>query len=583
MPNKLPLGWVQTTLGEIVESSRNRVLPREIPDARYVGLEHIESQTMKLLGHGDASDMRSSSMRFSKGDVLYGKMRPYLNKVWVAAFDGLCSAEFIVFPKCAGLNAQFLALRLNAEDFVRFANGQASGERPRVDFQKVSRFPIDLPPSVEQNRIAAKVQTILSAIENAQSATTRALSRLQRYRTLVLDAAITGDLTSKWRNKHSLLEDGAQLEGRILKARRQKWEADHFTSLKSKTKTPTNDAWKARYREPEPPNVRILPKLPKGWTWTTISRLAAHEDHSITDGPFGSNLKRQHYVKSGPRVIRLQNIGDGVFIDEPAHISRKHFQTLKQFAVHAGDLIIRALGMPAPRACAVPKWLGPAIVKADCIKFKVAAEFVAPQFVLFAINAPSTQKRTQSQIHGIGRPRLKLDEIKNIPLPLPPSNEQKVIVAEVQRRVAAADQLRKRLGQAQRRAQKRKDSVLRDAFAGTLVFQDPSEEPASVLLQQIAFRRSEAQTKHPNRMSKIVRSKKNVLLPLLEVLRKRKRPMTPEQLFRQSGYEQMFNDNECRQEIVDEFYDELQKLIGPVGPVRERRPNPRTVFLELTL
>jgi type I restriction enzyme S subunit len=81
---------------------------------RYVGLEHIEPHTMRLLGHGLARDVRSSSVRFAKGDVLYGKMRPYLNKVWVAEFDGLCSAEFLVFPSSEELSGQFLAFRLTA-------------------------------------------------------------------------------------------------------------------------------------------------------------------------------------------------------------------------------------------------------------------------------------------------------------------------------------------------------------------------------------------------------------------------------------------------------------------------------------
>ena len=103
---------------------------------RYVGLEHIEPNTMRLLGQGRASEVRSSSVRFSGGDVLYGKMRPYLNKVWVAEFDGICSAEFLVFPKCDGLKSLFLALRLNAKDFVTYANGQVS---PSSSVNRVKR------------------------------------------------------------------------------------------------------------------------------------------------------------------------------------------------------------------------------------------------------------------------------------------------------------------------------------------------------------------------------------------------------------------------------------------------------------
>jgi type I restriction enzyme, S subunit len=88
MPETLPTGWIKTTLGEITEPSRERALPAEAPDMPYVGLEHIEPQTMKLLGHGYAREVRSSSLRFSKNDVLYAKMRPYLNKVWIAEFEG---------------------------------------------------------------------------------------------------------------------------------------------------------------------------------------------------------------------------------------------------------------------------------------------------------------------------------------------------------------------------------------------------------------------------------------------------------------------------------------------------------------
>jgi type I restriction enzyme, S subunit len=169
MSEKLPKGWVMTTLGEIAGLSQERALPTDTPTLRYVGLEHIEPQTMKLLGHGYARESRSSLVRFSKGDVLYGKMRPYLNKVWVAEFDGLCSAEFLVFSKYSGLNSKFLALRLNAEDFVAFANGQISGERPRVDFGKLSSFPIALPPTSEQDRIVAKLEAALSRVQRAES------------------------------------------------------------------------------------------------------------------------------------------------------------------------------------------------------------------------------------------------------------------------------------------------------------------------------------------------------------------------------------------------------------------------------
>ena len=78
--------------------------------------------------------------------------------------------------------------------------------------------------------------------------------------------------------------------------------------------------------------------LPSGWAHSRLTDLAADEPRAITDGPFGSNLKTAHYTDAGPRVIRLQNIGDGVFKREDAHISREHYESLIRHSVQEGDL-----------------------------------------------------------------------------------------------------------------------------------------------------------------------------------------------------------------------------------------------------
>ena len=277
MADTLPHGWIKTTLGDITRSTRARAVPRDTPSTRYVGLEHIEPQTMKLLGHGYARDVRSTSIRFSEGDVLYGRMRPYLNKVWIAEFDGLCSAEFFVFPKRDGLNTNFLAIRLNAEDFVSFANGQVSGERPRVDFDKLSRFSVLLPPLSEQERIFGKVRATFSALARAEGAARRAQQRLLRYRGAILEAAIAGELTREWRTTQlinkSVSETAQSLLRRIGAKRRAEWEQAELQRFRSVGREPRNNEWKARYPEPIPPNLANLPRLPEGWIWASLDQL----------------------------------------------------------------------------------------------------------------------------------------------------------------------------------------------------------------------------------------------------------------------------------------------------------------------
>ncbi|HVE67456.1 MAG TPA: hypothetical protein VNB64_02630, partial [Solirubrobacteraceae bacterium] len=157
-----------------------------------------------------------------------------------------------------------------------------------------------------------------------------------------------------------------------------------------------------------------------GWTWVRLEDLAADEPNAITDGPFGSNLKTSHYTPAGPRVIRLQNIGDGVFVDAQAHISEDHFARLTKHEIRAGDLAIAALGETLPRACVIPESVGRAIVKADCVRFKPDNRLTSSKYLNFALNEQSTRACTTAIVHGVGRPRLNLGEIKSIHVPLAP-------------------------------------------------------------------------------------------------------------------------------------------------------------------
>ncbi len=112
---------------------------------------------------------------------------------------------------------------------------------------------------------------------------------------------------------------------------------------------------------------------------------------SLADGPFGSNLKTSHYTASGPRVIRLQNIGVGAFRDEYAHIAAAHFESLRKHEVVAGDVVAASLGDDAPRACRIPAYVGTAIVKADCIRVRPTDD-VDAAYLMWSLNSPQTRE-----------------------------------------------------------------------------------------------------------------------------------------------------------------------------------------------
>ena len=218
------------------------------------------------------------------------------------------------------------------------------------------------------------------------------------------------------------------------------WSAADASSLRLFADDPraasrlgTDNGWRTHHGP-----RRVSDNLPPGWKLTQLQDLAASEPRAITDGPFGSNLKTAHYTSDGPRVVRLQNIGDGVFRRGDAHISQEHYEALIQHAVQAGDLVVASLGEVLPRACLVPDWIPPAIVKADCIRVRLHSD-VNPAYVNFALQLPRLKRETAAEIKGVGRPRLGLLRIKQLPIPLAPRAEQDRIVATIEEHFSRLD------------------------------------------------------------------------------------------------------------------------------------------------
>ena len=230
----------------------------------------------------------------------------------------------------------------------------------------------------------------------------------------------------------------------------------------------------------EPP----LPSLPPGWMWAQLEELAADEPNAVTDGPFGSNLKTSHYTLEGPRVIRLQNIGEGVFRDERAHISEDHYRQLIKHSVEAGDLVIALLGNELPRACVVPMRVPPAIVKADCVRFRAHHE-VDANYLNAILNAPPMRKRVKTIIHGVGRPRLSLRELKELVVPLPPAAEQRRIVAAMEEQFSRLDAGVQSLERARRNLIRFRTALVDAAVMGRLDLAHGPLQPSKNLIEEV--------------------------------------------------------------------------------------------------
>ncbi len=202
----IPTGWIKTELGEVLDYGKaEKVEPSQIPlDAWILELEDIEKDTSDLLQRITFTQRQSKSTknRFHKGDVLYSRLRPYLNKVLIADQDGYSTTEIIPLKSNEAVYGPFLFYWLKHPAFLKYVNSVSYGiNMPRLGTEGGLQAPLTLAPFNEQKRIADKLDTLLVRINECQTRLEHVRLILNRFRQSVLVAATSGRLTEKWREK----------------------------------------------------------------------------------------------------------------------------------------------------------------------------------------------------------------------------------------------------------------------------------------------------------------------------------------------------------------------------------------------
>jgi type I restriction enzyme S subunit len=157
----LPAHWKVVRLGEVVQVRTRTVDPSEVPNLPYLGLEHIESGSTFISRHGFASETRSTKSMFYQGDVLYGKLRPYLDKCVIAEFDGVCSTDILVLRATCEIDPLFLVYLMHTDLVLSHAIATTTGvNHPRTNWQAMQKISIPLPPLEEQCAIASVLKAV---------------------------------------------------------------------------------------------------------------------------------------------------------------------------------------------------------------------------------------------------------------------------------------------------------------------------------------------------------------------------------------------------------------------------------------
>jgi len=196
----LPLSWQWLRFNQVAEIASNLVSPVDNPDAIHIAPNHIDSWTGSVSNFQTIFDdgVTSAKHRFTKGQIIYSKIRPYLAKVAIAEFDGLCSAD--MYPINSRVNTKFLFRWMLTSEFTDWAsNAESRSVLPKINQKDLNKIPVPTPPIKEQAEIVKRIEDLFTFAESIEQKTNAALDRVNNLTQTILAKAFRGALTADWR------------------------------------------------------------------------------------------------------------------------------------------------------------------------------------------------------------------------------------------------------------------------------------------------------------------------------------------------------------------------------------------------
>ena len=428
----IPASWLHLALGEIIDYGKTiKVEPSEIPpDAWVLELEDVEKDTSKLSQRLSFAQRQSKSTknRFTVGDVLYGKLRPYLNKVIVADRDGYCSTEIIPLKPNQAINGRFLFYWLKHSEFLSYAESASHGlNMPRLGTEAGQQAPLVLAPLEEQKRIAGKLDTLLTRVDACRDRLDRMPRILKKFRQSVINAATSGELTKDW----------------VYSSNPEVWQEALIGDF-------------------------LVEKPRNGYSPRAVE--FETETRSLTLTATSSGRFKPAYLKYINEIIPE----DSHLWLEPDDILIQRANTLEYVGVSA-----------------IYDGPSKGYIYPDLMMKCRANSRVLTKFLYYLLSSDDVRSYFRESATGTtgSMPKINQRTVISAPVAVPPIDEQQEIVYRVEALLAYADRLEDRYQNAFRLVEQITSALLSTAFRGELVPPDPNSEPASVLLERIQAER----------------------------------------------------------------------------------------------
>jgi type I restriction enzyme, S subunit len=363
MVNSQMNSWQLKKLEDICEVRKGQFDPKKEPNTIYIGLEHIEQQTGRLLGTGDSSETTSIKSIFKTGDVLFGKLRPYLRKYWLATFDGVCATEILPLVTKKGIDSKFLFYIIQQDKFINYLDQKSYGTKmPRTSWKEMAEYNIMIPPLSEQRKIAA----ILSSVDEAIEKTEAIIEQTEKVKKGLMQQLLTKGIGH---TKFKKTEIGEIPE---------EWEVKRLDEIAK---------------------VSGGKRLPKGKSLTSVKN-----DHP--------------YI----RVADMQE--DGISLENIQYVPTDVAKSIRRYTVNAGDIYISVAGTLGLVGIVPPELDGANLTEnADRIS-NIKCNNI---FLKYVLQSDLIQSIIEREKTISAQPKLALTRIKGFLIPIPSVEEQKKI------------------------------------------------------------------------------------------------------------------------------------------------------------
>ncbi|MDD2716517.1 MAG: restriction endonuclease subunit S [Candidatus Wallbacteria bacterium] len=462
-------------------------------EVSFLPMKHLEELSGKIsrLEIRKYSEVKKGYVKFIDGDILFAKITPCMEngKLAIALHlkngIGFGSTEFHVIRMPEIVCRKFYFYYFIQEKFRNLAKksmkGTAGQLRVPADFLKTCQLP--LPPLPEQHRIVAKIEELFTRLDAGVEELKKIRKQLKRYRQSVLKAAFEGKLTEKWREEHKKdLESPEILLDRI----------------KKNDKNKNCSVWRNSSHE-----IAGLLSIPKNWLCVKAEFISEF----ITKGTTPSKNQMSQGVGEVPfiKVYNLTFDGSLDFSVNPTFVTKEtHTGFLARSIVIPGDILINIVGPPLGKVSLVPDDFQEWNINQAIARFRVN-DNLDKKFLMFYFQSETTIKSMMKKSKATaGQFNLTLEICRDIDIPVCGLKEQHQIVQEIERRFSVIEKLEKTVEESLRQAERLRQSILKKAFEGRLVPQDPDDEPAEKLLERIRKEKEKLETEKKKRKNRSV-------------------------------------------------------------------------------